>query len=287
MATRDGGAPAPRPGSPPPGSLVADRDQRCYRTRGWSAVRRRRRCGRVRSPRDERLLDGVRTVHQRQRHALPRVLQQSRRSSTGCRVRDGVPAHRAPPRPDAPQGSSARFLRDRRPRRTGTDDVEPHVVRVRPAVRHPLRPVAVPRRVFPHRHRHPQCDLGGRSSRRVRRQADRQPRAALDRGPQLRLVPVPLADLSGHPPIRRSRPHRDPVRARDGVHRPDHRVELSVDRDADPPAALRPGMAWRPQIPGGDSPPASAPIGPARGGCGIDARLCGSQHRGRAQRLRR
>ena len=62
-----------------------------------------------------------------------------------------------------------------------------------------LQPVAVPRRVLPHRRRHAAADRCRHPPGRGHRQPARQPGARVDRHAQLRPVPVPLADLPDHP----------------------------------------------------------------------------------------
>ena len=135
----------------------------------------------------------------------------------------------------AQQGSAARRRRRRRPARAR------RAVLV-PAHRHPgrRRSVAVPWRLLRHRsrdaarhrRRHPQRIAGRRRAR--------HPGAAVDRHPQLRPVPVPLADLPDHAAGRRPAAVGGPVRDGDRPRRGDHRDLLPVPRVADP---ARPGRA--------------------------------------------
>ena len=74
----------------------------------------------------------------------------------------------------------------------------------------------------------------------IGRAAARQPGAELDRHPLVRAVPVPLADLPDHPRDGWGEAHRRRVRRCDGRDGGDHRVLVSLHRDADPQAADRP-----------------------------------------------
>ena len=86
----------------------------------------------------------------------------------------------------------------------------------------------------------------------VDRPHPRHPRPQLDRHPELRPVPVPLADLPDDPQAGRRAVDAAQVRAGDGDHAADHRGQLSLHRDARAqgpaqgvvaPAALARGVA--------------------------------------------
>ena len=183
------------------------------------AVRQRRRRHDVRARGDERLLEAVRSLHQRQRGAVPRHVQPRRRADARRGVRDGLAADGADARRGSRQGSPARPARRARPRRARAADVEAHAVGRRPLDRHSLRPVAVPRRVLPHRpgdadgdrRRHPPAGADG--------PAARQPGVQLGRHAQLRPVPLPLADLPDHPRARRRGDDASAVVVGDGASR--------------------------------------------------------------------
>ena len=88
----------------------------CDRVARRRGVRQRRRRHDVCAGRDERLLEGVRSLHQRQRDAVPQLVHTGRRLADRRGVRHGVAADGAAARRGAQQGPPARPAR---PRRTG------------------------------------------------------------------------------------------------------------------------------------------------------------------------
>ena len=101
------------------------------------------------------------------------------------------------------------------------------------------RSLAVPRRVLRHRARLAARHRRGDPRRIAGRSGARHLGAAVDRHPQLRPVPVPLADLPDHAGGSRPAAVRGPVRDRDRARRRDHRGLLPLHRDADPARAGR------------------------------------------------
>ena len=237
-----------------------------------------------------RLLAPVRPVHQRQRRPVPVNDHPRRWRPARCRAghavaADGHPAWPAP-RPQPP----ARRPRRRRHRADGPADVEADDHRPRRQLRHPLRPVAVPRRVPVGRHRHVDGHHGRHSHGQPARPVPRQSGVQLGRHAQLRPVPVPLADLPDHPQVRRGRPDGQPVHPGDGLHAADHRVELPVRRDADPQGGDRHVVARQARQP---SEPPCQPVGESPPDLGArrrrvrPARLLRVQPRHRTEQVRR
>ena len=156
-----------------------------------------------------RLLAGRRPLHLQDRRPVPRDADAGHRAAPRRGLRHALAAGRADARTDAQQGPPARRGRRRRPRRAR------RAVLV-PAHRHPgrRRPLAVPRRVPGHRDRHAGGHRRGHPPRRPRRAVARHADPAVDRDPVLRAVPVPLADLPGHPRRGREPVVDRPVRGR-------------------------------------------------------------------------
>ena len=103
---------------------------------------------------------------------------------------------RGPARNKSRQLDLLGIARSRRPRAAGVEHLS---VGRRSIDRHALRPVAVPRRLLPHRRRHADGDRRGHPPAGTAGSPARQPGVQLGRHAQLRLVPVPLADLPDHP----------------------------------------------------------------------------------------
>ncbi|CAB4594138.1 unannotated protein [freshwater metagenome] len=261
------------------------RDRRAHR----GAVRAGRHRLHLHPRCEPRLLGDRRALHQHQRHPLPQHHHPCRRPHARCRLRDGVAPGRDHARPDARPRSPARRAGAARHRRArvpvvvgapgGSGRDHPHG--------QPVRPHALPRRPVPHRDLHPAGRRGRHAPAGHDRCAARQPAVLLDRHPELRALPVPLADLPDHPPGGRQGAVDLAVRAGDDRHRDPHRAQLPLRRDADPEGRDRRLVARRaaPPVPCGGGPAASA-RGPRRRRRDGD-RLGGREHRDGPEPVRR
>ena len=146
----------------------------------------------------------------------------------------------------------------------------------RSGARHPhriaLRPVAVPRRLPRSPGSATLLIIAAVTHRRaLAGTVARQPAVPLGRHPQLRPVPVPLADLPDHPQARPASRCRCAVRARDARSRcRSTEAQLPLRRDADPPGPRRRVAAQRAAPP--DRRPSSSVAGRRR--LGLGSRSC-------------